>query len=79
MKLYEVGEKIKTLRKEKKITQQQLAQRCGISRVTIGKIENGDVHVTLKTLDLMLHTLGYEIEFKKVSGFGLPTLDEIES
>ncbi|MCX6051645.1 MAG: helix-turn-helix transcriptional regulator [Campylobacterales bacterium] len=78
MKLYEIGKKIKELRKDKKMTQEQLAIQAGISRVTLGKIERGEFgSVSIKTLDILLFNLGYEIEFKTLSGFGLPVLDEI--
>ena len=78
MKLYEIGENIKTLRKEKKITQEQLASKCGISRVTLGKVERGELgNTSVKTLDIILASLGLELEFKTIRGFGLPTLDEL--
>lgn len=78
MKLYEIGKKIKELRKDKKITQAQLAVQAGISRVTLGKIERGEFgSVSVKTLDILLFNLGYEIEFKMLNGFGLPSLDKI--
>lgn len=79
MKLYEIGNKIKLLRKEKKLTQEKLAQLSGISRVTMGKIERGELgSVSVKTLDLILSNLGVEIEFKTISNFGLPSLDMID-
>ena len=78
MKLYEIGHKIKALRKERKITQEQLGKQAGISRVTLGKIERGEFgSVSIKTLDSILFNLGYEIEFKSFTGFGLPVLDGI--
>ncbi len=79
MKLYEIGKKIKELRKDKKMTQEQLAAQAGISRVTLGKIERGELGaVSVKILDILLFNLGYEIEFKTLSGFGLPVFGEIE-
>ena len=78
MKLYEIGENIKTLRKAKKITQEQLAVKCGISRVTLGKVERGELgNTSVKTLDIILASLGLEIEFKTIRGFGLTNLDEL--
>ncbi|MBU0923346.1 helix-turn-helix domain-containing protein [bacterium] len=78
LKLYEIGKNIKTLRKAKKITQEQLASKCGISRVTLGKVERGELgNTSVKTLDIILASLGLEIEFKTIRGFGLPTLDEL--
>ncbi|WP_198304725.1 helix-turn-helix domain-containing protein [Arcobacter vandammei] len=78
MKLYEIGQKIRILREEKKLTQEELAKTCGISRVTLGKVEKGEMgNTSVKTLDLILDRLGFEIEFKTKQGFGLPSLDEL--
>lgn len=78
MKLYEIGQQIRTLREAKKLTQEQLATKCGISRVTLGKIERGELgNTSVKTLDIILASLGLEIEFKTIRGFGLPSLDEL--
>ena len=78
MKLYEIGQQIRTLREAKKLTQEQLATKCGISRVTLGKIERGELgNTSVKTLDIILFSLGLEIEFKTIQGFGLPNLDEL--
>ena len=78
MKLYEIGQQIKTLREAKKITQEQLASKCGISRVRLGKVERGELgNTSVKTLDIILASLGLEIEFKTIRGFGLPNLDEL--
>ena len=60
MKLLEIGGEIKKLRKDKEITQAQLAKIAGISRVTLGKLERGElVSVSIKTLDLILDALSY--------------------
>ena len=80
MKLFEIGSSIKELRKQKKITQDELAKIAGISRVTLGKLERGHMgSVSIKTLDILLDTLGYEISFAKKleNSFGIPTLDEL--
>ena len=78
MKLYKIGQQIKTLRESKKLTQEQLATKCGISRVTLGKLERGELgNTSVKTLDIILASLGLEIEFKTIQGFGLPNLDEL--
>lgn len=78
MKLYEIGQQIKTLREAKKLTQEQLATKCGISRVTLGKVERGELgNTSVKTLDIILASLGLEMEFKTIRGFGLANLDEL--
>ncbi len=78
MKLYEIGQQIKTLREAKKLTQEQLASKCGISRVTLGKVERGELgNTSVKTLYIILFSLGLEIEFKTINNFGLSSLDEL--
>lgn len=78
MKLYEIGQQIKTLREAKKLTQEELASKCGISRVTLGKVERGELgNTSVKALDIILFNLGLEIDFKTKQGFGLPSLDEL--
>ncbi len=75
MNLSELGTKIKTLRKEQKMTQEALASLAGISRVTLGKIEKGHFGgVSVKTTDVIVNALGYEIELNMKNGFGLPVL-----
>ncbi|MCH9741221.1 MAG: helix-turn-helix transcriptional regulator [Epsilonproteobacteria bacterium] len=79
MKLFEIGSKIRELRKAKGITQEELAQVADISRVTLGKLERGQVGaVSVKSLDVILDFLGYEIEFKRKDefGFGIPVFGE---
>jgi len=78
LKLYEIGQQIKVLREAKKLTQEQLSSKCGISRVTLGKVERGELgNTSVKTLDLILSSLGFEIDFKSTQGFGLTNLDEL--
>lgn len=78
MKLFEIGDKIRILRKDKGMTQLELAKKSNISRVTLGKLERGEVvGITVKSLDIILFNLGFEIEFKSLEGFGLPTLNEV--
>jgi len=75
LKLHEIGQRVKTLRKEKAMTQVQLAKLCGISRVTLGKIERGELgSASVKTLDIILASLGYEIDINLTTGYGLPSL-----
>ena len=80
MKLFEIGAQIKKLRKGAGMTQAELAQKAGISRVTLGKCERGQMGaVSIRTLDIILNSLGYEIELKEKvkNSFGIPKLDEI--
>jgi len=80
MKLYEIGPKVKELRKEKSLTQEHLANISGVSRVTIGKFERGEVtSLSIKTLDIILAALSFEIDIKSSNSgsFGLNALDAI--
>ena len=63
MEFYEIGKKIKELRKEKKITQERLSQEVGISRQTLSKLENGKIHkISLQVFTKLLDELDYELE-----------------
>ena len=80
LKLYEIGSRVKELRKEQGYTQEDIANKAGISRVTFGKFERGQMGViSIKTLDIILDTLNYEIDIKKQNSdsFGLTPLNEI--
>ncbi len=78
MKLYETGIEIKKLRKEYGLTQQQLAEKSGISRITLGRLERGEIaSISLKTFDRILHALNHEIAFTPQKEIDLPTLDDI--
>lgn len=45
-----IGQLIRKKRKEKKITQEALALQCGIDRSYIGRIERGEVNITVEKL-----------------------------
>jgi len=78
LKLDEIGMSVRSLRKDKGLTQKQLADIAGISRVTLGKLERAQLgSITLKTFDIILDALGYEIDVKRKNSFGLPSLDEL--
>jgi transcriptional regulator with XRE-family HTH domain len=80
MKLFDIGKKVRELRKEQGLTQEALAQKANISRVTLGKLERGQMGaVSIKTLDVILYNLEYELSIieQKDNGFGIPTLDEL--
>lgn len=70
MILFELSEKIKTLRKEKNIFQEKLAKKSGISRATLSKLENGSLtKVSIVTLDRILGVLGFTIDIKPKNPF----------
>ncbi|MEO1953940.1 MAG: helix-turn-helix transcriptional regulator [Campylobacterales bacterium] len=70
MNLLELGSDIKKLRKEKELTQEQLASMVGISRATLSKLENGYIaHISIVTLNDVLNHLGYELDIKVLNPF----------
>lgn len=52
------------VRKEKEMSQLELAERSGNKQQAISRIENKETSPTLKTLCRLLDVLGYEIKFK---------------
>lgn len=57
-----MGEKIKAIRERKKITQEELAERSGISRQTISGIESGKItSVTTSTLESIAKALSVSV------------------
>lgn len=56
-----VGEKIRSLRKERLLTQSELAQRIGVQQSDLCRMENGEYKVSLETLFRILAVLGMDI------------------
>jgi transcriptional regulator with XRE-family HTH domain len=70
MILSELGETIKTLRKQKGLSQDSLAVQSGISRATLSKLENGYIaNISIVVVNQILSLLGYEIEIKASNPF----------
>ena len=53
-----VGDNIKRIRKEKKLTQKQLGERLGISQAAIGQFEKGVTSPRLETVEKIASALG---------------------
>ena len=76
MDVREFGANIAQLRKEKKVSQEQLVRDLGISRATISSLENGtSSDVGIKKILQILDYLGYELTYKEKSPF--PTFEEL--
>lgn len=56
-----VGSKIRALRKERSLTQADLAQRIGVQQSDLCRMENGEYKVALDTLFRILAVFGMEI------------------
>lgn len=76
MNAKEFGKYISKLRKEKKISQEQLAKDLNISRATISSLENAtSSDVGIKKVLQIVDYLGYELICKEKSPF--PTFEEL--
>jgi transcriptional regulator with XRE-family HTH domain len=74
--LFDTGMKIRQTRKSHKISQTQLAHALGMSRTTIGQIENGTVQeIGVRKLIRILEYLGLELRVRAAGR--PPTLDEL--
>lgn len=59
-----LGQNIRKVRQEKKISQEKLALMCGLNRSYMGRIERGEVNITLEKLYLIASIL--KIDVKKL-------------
>lgn len=57
-----IGLRIYEIRKAKNITQEELAEKSGISRVNISKIENGKYNVSIDLLNKICEPLGAKLD-----------------
>lgn len=53
----QIGAKIRKVRKEKSISQDGLALLCGLDRSYMGRIERGEVNITVEKLYLIAEPL----------------------
>lgn len=63
--LVKVGNKIKEARKEKKLSQRDLAQRIGMKQPDISRIEDGKKNITLETLFRLSEVLDIKLVLEK--------------
>ena len=55
------GERLRQLRKEKGLSQEEFAARCGLDRTYISGIERGKRNVSLRNIAVIAKTLGISI------------------
>jgi transcriptional regulator with XRE-family HTH domain len=67
----ELGERISTARKRRKLRQEDLAARTGLSRSTIQALERGEVTCSIGALFNVLWTLGLADGLKLIADPGL--------
>jgi transcriptional regulator with XRE-family HTH domain len=75
--LEEIGQRVASARKEKRLTQLELATRAGVSRPTIDLLENGRAtEIGYSKLTRILAVLGLEFRLQPVSP-QRPTLEDL--
>jgi transcriptional regulator with XRE-family HTH domain len=62
-KRYEIGKKIAELRKEKGISQSEMAELIGTKQTTISKIEAGKWNFSIDFINAILLKLDLRVEF----------------
>lgn len=56
-----VAERIKKIRRAKKVTQEQLAELAGLNRTHVYRLESGKQSMTLRTLKLVADALNVRV------------------
>jgi transcriptional regulator with XRE-family HTH domain len=75
--LSEIGVQIALTRKQRKLTQVQLAEKAGVSRATIDLLENGRAsEIGYSRLARILTAVGLELHLQAVTS-QRPTLDDL--
>ncbi|MBO6588519.1 MAG: helix-turn-helix transcriptional regulator [Muricauda sp.] len=62
-----IGENIKLARKRRKLTAEQVAERAGIHRTTLHRVEKGDPTVAIGIYFNVLKVLNLESDFSKIA------------
>lgn len=73
-----LGEDLKLARLRRNLSAEVVAQRAGISRMTLNKIENGNPAVAMGNYFMVLHVLGLSEDFGKLAAndeFGQGLMD----
>lgn len=65
--IVDLGVHIRQLRERKSISQRNLADMCNMPKTSIGRVERGEVSVTIRTLIKIANAL--EIEPKELLNF----------
>jgi len=60
--LVEFGDRVRELRKEKELSQEELADKAGLHRTYIGMIERGEKNITLTSIEKIAKALAVSIK-----------------
>lgn len=64
LKLELIGDMIKTARKKRNLTQEQLGELVGVKKAQISRLENSTGNVTLETVMRIFNALGAKLNLK---------------
>jgi HTH-type transcriptional regulator/antitoxin HipB len=64
LKLDLIGEMIKTARKKRNLTQEELGKLVGVQKAQISKLENGSTNVTISTILKIFDALKGKVKFQ---------------
>jgi len=64
LKLELIGDMIKTARKKRKLTQEQLGELIGVKKAQISRLENSTGNVTFETVMRIFNALGAKMNLK---------------
>jgi XRE family transcriptional regulator, regulator of sulfur utilization len=57
-----IGDRLRNVRKERGLSQEELADRAGLHFTFVGKVERGEQNATLETIEKMTSSLGISLE-----------------
>lgn len=63
LKLELIGDMIKTARKKRNLTQEQLGELVGVKKAQISRLENSNGNVTFETVMRIFNALGAKLNF----------------
>ncbi len=66
-----LGQRVRSLRKAAGLTQDLLAQQCGIFRTYLSRVENGTANPNLQVLEALAESLNVSIHDLLTAGNGL--------
>ncbi|MDE8125352.1 Dam family site-specific DNA-(adenine-N6)-methyltransferase [Erysipelothrix rhusiopathiae] len=75
--LLQFGNKIKSIREEKNMSQSTLSEKSGLVREQISRIENGQINATIETIFKL--SLGLDTSMKEIMSFSNELFTEIKS
>lgn len=73
LNFYNIGRRIKTVRIEKQLTQEYIANRVGVNVSHISNIENGKTKVSLTSLVLICNALEITVDYILENEYSSPT------